>query len=47
MNVKALEARLDQLVAMLNALMAAGAPYTEWRPIEREIERINQQLIPF
>ena len=47
MNVKALEARLDQLVAMLNALMAAGAPYAEWRPVEREIESINQQLIPF
>ena len=47
MNVKTLEAHLDQLVAMLNALMAAGAPYAEWRPIEREIERINQQLIPF
>ena len=47
MNVNAIEARLDQLVAMLNALMAAGAPYAEWRPIEREIERINQQLIPF
>lgn len=47
MNVNALEARLDQLVAMLNALMAAGAPYAEWRPVEREIERINQQLIPF
>lgn len=47
MNVKALEARLDQLVAMLNALMAAGAPYAEWRPVEREIEHINQQLIPF
>lgn len=47
MNVNALEARLNQLVAMLNALMAAGAPYAEWRPVEREIERINQQLIPF
>lgn len=47
MNPKTLEARLDQLVAMLNALMAAGAPYAEWRPIEREIERITQQLIPF
>ena len=47
MNLKALEARLDQLVAMLNALMAAGAPYEKWRPIEREIESVNQQLIPF